>query len=109
MCSFTVKSGYQSSTLSGLINLYSTSPSAGSPYNTGSKPWNGPLGKMAASIMGDLMFQAPRRALSAAASARNQPVYSYLFTEPNKSAYGTYHTADVRFLFHLYLALSDGQ
>jgi acetylcholinesterase len=44
-----------------LLTLYPQNVSQGSPYDTGTKNALTPESKRIASIMGDLVFQAPRR------------------------------------------------
>ncbi|TFK25305.1 triacylglycerol lipase 3 [Coprinopsis marcescibilis] len=71
------------STISRLLELYPDVPTLGSPYGTGDELFDLPSSyKRLSSIMGDLVFQAPRRQWMDAASKLNVKSYGYLFTQP---------------------------
>ena len=75
--------------LTELVNAYPDNPALGSPFNTGNNTFGlNPSYKKASAIIGDVSFQAPRRAWMNAAASRGVAAYGYLFTqEPNAVAY----------------------
>ncbi|KAF8505634.1 extracellular triacylglycerol lipase precursor [Russula emetica] len=83
-----------------VMSLYPDDPSAGSPFNTGNETFGtGPGYKRGSAILGDMMFQAPRRHWSQTTSA---PSYAYIFTEPQTNsdpALGVYHSSELYYIF----------
>lgn len=85
----------------------------GSPYRPeleGAQPTDrffGPTDqfKCAASLVGDLFYQATRRSqLSAAISKNSAPVWSYLFAQPSPVTpalvpFGIYHSSDIPYVY----------
>jgi hypothetical protein len=79
-----------SSAITALIRFYPPTQSYGSPYNTGNVKYLFQQFKRASSLFGDLAFEAPRRALLAAANrwsgvdGAEMPVWSYQFSERSR-------------------------
>ncbi|KAI0284362.1 extracellular triacylglycerol lipase precursor [Russula aff. rugulosa BPL654] len=92
--------GALTSGLDKVTSLYPDDPSAGSPFNTGNETFGTGSGyKRGAAILGDMMFQAPRRHWSQTTSA---PSYAYIFTEPqpsNDPALGVSHASELYYIF----------
>ncbi|KAI0284358.1 Alpha/Beta hydrolase protein [Russula aff. rugulosa BPL654] len=92
--------GALTSGLDKVMSLYPDDPSAGSPFNTGNETFGlGPGIKRGFAILGDMMFQAPRRHWSQTTSA---PSYAYIFTEPQPSsdpALGVSHASELSYIF----------
>ncbi|TFK25315.1 triacylglycerol lipase 3 [Coprinopsis marcescibilis] len=71
------------SSINRLLELYPDVPALGSPYGTGDELFGLPSAfKQLSSILGDMMFQAPRRQWMDAASKHGVKSYGYLFTQP---------------------------
>ncbi|TDZ30198.1 Lipase 1 [Colletotrichum spinosum] len=67
-------------TVSTLIKMYSTNPSLGCPYNTGTAQFSsGVLDKMACSIFGDIVQIGPARMIAQTLARDGVPVYRYRF------------------------------
>ncbi|KAI0303270.1 esterase 1 [Russula brevipes] len=83
-----------------VVSLYSNDTSAGSPFGTGNETFGtGPGYKRGAAILGDILFQAPRRFWSRTAGA---PSYAYIFTDPQPNAdpaLGVYHSSELPYIF----------
>ncbi|KAF8505638.1 extracellular triacylglycerol lipase precursor [Russula emetica] len=83
-----------------VMSLYPDDPSAGSPFNTGNETFGTGSGyKRGSAILGDLLFQAPRRLWSQTTSA---PSYAYIFTEPQPGsdpALGIPHAGELPYFF----------
>jgi len=92
-----------------VISHYPHDPSAGSPFNTGNETFGTAPGyKRGSAILGDVLFQAPRRLWSQTASA---PSYAYIFTEPqlnSDAALGVPHASELPYFFQD-LAEKNGQ
>uniref|UniRef100_A0A8H7XNH5 Carboxylic ester hydrolase n=1 Tax=Psilocybe cubensis TaxID=181762 RepID=A0A8H7XNH5_PSICU len=66
-----------------ILRLYPDIPALGSPFNTGNQTFGlSSQYKRGAAILGDWIFQAPRRAMSTSLREQGIPVYGYQFTEP---------------------------
>ncbi|PPQ91811.1 hypothetical protein CVT25_000260 [Psilocybe cyanescens] len=66
-----------------ILRLYPDVPALGSPFGTGNNTFGlSSQYKRGAAILGDWIFQAPRRAMSTSLRAQGIPVYGYHFTEP---------------------------
>ncbi|KAL1708378.1 Alpha/Beta hydrolase protein [Schizophyllum commune] len=86
--------------------LYPEDPALGSPYGTGNETFFGAHFKRAASLYGDIHFQAPRRRYIAAAVAKGIPAWSYIWSQQPPGAEdweGVYHTSEIPYVF-----LNDG-
>jgi acetylcholinesterase len=116
-------------TVQSLVNLYSTDPSLGSPYNTGSQTFLlPPLYKQLAAIgtskfrfaarqrtdlidtAGDITFHAARRALQQASISNGIPSFGYIFAEPQPEAptmLGVTHGQDQPYPYSLCQGLSS--
>ncbi|QRV90072.1 carbohydrate esterase family 10 protein [Ceratobasidium sp. AG-Ba] len=87
-----------------LLAFYPDDISAGSPYGTGNETFGRAKEfKRIASLVGDLAFNAPRRAFIQQAAARRQKIWqrSYLFTQQSPSAppgWGVYHTLETTYI-----------
>ena len=69
-----------------LLDLYPDDPTLGSPYNTGNNTFGlSSQWKRGSAIVGDLSFQALRRAWINAAASQGVTTFGYLFTEPSAS------------------------
>ncbi len=67
-----------------LLVQYLGDPDLGSPFGTGNEMFGtGSLYKVVAAVLGDVMFQAPRRQWVQAAAAAGVPTYGYIFTDQN--------------------------
>ncbi|KDR73001.1 hypothetical protein GALMADRAFT_252397 [Galerina marginata CBS 339.88] len=74
---------------------YPSTPSEGSPYDTGDADELYPQYKRIASFQGDLTFQAPRRFFLQNLSGK-QKIWSYLNKKlKTASPFGSYHTSDL--------------
>ncbi|KAG8691648.1 hypothetical protein FRC08_010116 [Ceratobasidium sp. 394] len=85
-----------------LLSYYPADPSAGSPYNTGDDTFGKAAQyKRAASVIGDLVFDAPRRDFLQVATSLNVPVWSYQFAQTGIDApeYGAGHSFELQFVF----------
>ena len=70
-------------TVEQLLGLYPEDPAQGSPFGTGNETFGlSPAFKRASAFVGDVMFQAPRRAWVQTAVSQGVKVFSYLFTDP---------------------------
>ena len=70
-------------TVEQLLELYSEDPAQGSPFGTGNETFGlSPAFKRASAFVGDVMFQAPRRAWVQTAVSQGVKVFSYIFTDP---------------------------
>ncbi|KAF9555946.1 carotenoid ester lipase precursor [Agrocybe pediades] len=88
-----------------LWSLYPSTPSEGSPYDTGDDNALYPQYKRIASFQGDLVFQAPRRHFLQSISGK-QKIWSYLSKNLKavSGPYGSFHGADIQYgLFDDYL------
>jgi len=87
--------GVSNATLQILGQLYPSDPAQGSPFNTGTADAVTPQFKRIAAVVGDLIFQTPRRLLLQATSG-TQPAFAFLF-QRNKTTpiLGSFHSADV--------------
>ena len=66
-----------------ILALYPDEPALGSPFGTGNETFGlSPEFKQASAVVGDIMFQAPRRAWSQSASRFGVRNYAYLFSDP---------------------------
>ena len=64
--------------------MYLGDPNLGSPFGTGNETFGaGDLYKAPAAMIGDLVFQAPRRAWMEAAVKAGVPAYGYIFADQN--------------------------
>ncbi|CAE6459065.1 unnamed protein product [Rhizoctonia solani] len=86
-----------------LLNYYPTDPSAGSPYNTGNNTFGKAAQyKRAASVIGDLIFQAPRRDFLQEATKLGIPSWSYQFAQtglaPDSPELGVPHASEILFV-----------
>ncbi|KAJ2920605.1 hypothetical protein H1R20_g16490, partial [Candolleomyces eurysporus] len=90
-----------SAMLDQVLTLYPEDPSVGSPYGTGNELFGLPASyKRLSSIMGDLVFDAPRRMLSEAAAEARVKSYGYLFTHPQPDpSSGVLHGSEIQFVF----------
>ncbi|KAI0735219.1 extracellular triacylglycerol lipase precursor [Earliella scabrosa] len=69
-------------TVKRLMALYPADPAEGSPFGTGNETFGlSPAFKQASALIGDIMFQAPRRAWVQSATLQGVKVYSYLFND----------------------------
>ncbi|RXW11248.1 hypothetical protein EST38_g14607 [Candolleomyces aberdarensis] len=84
-----------------VLTLYPEDPSVGSPYGTGDELFGFPASyKRLASIIGDLVFDAPRRMLSEVAAKAGVKTYGYLFTHPQPDpSSGVLHSSEIQFVF----------
>jgi len=83
-----------------VMSLFPDDPSAGSPFNTGNETFGAGTGyKRGSAIIGDMLFQAPRRFWSQTTRA---PSYAYVFTEPQPRAdpaLGVFHSSELLHFF----------
>ncbi|ORY92403.1 Alpha/Beta hydrolase protein [Leucosporidium creatinivorum] len=93
-----------STAIAALVRFYPSTQSYGSPYNTGNVKYLFKQFKRASSIFGDLAFEAPRRALLAAANqwsgvdGGEMPVWSYQFSQRSEGEaeyLGVSHGAEI--------------
>ncbi|KAJ2921867.1 hypothetical protein H1R20_g15225, partial [Candolleomyces eurysporus] len=84
-----------------VLTLYPEDPAVGSPYGTGNELFGLPPSyKRHASILGDLVFDAPRRMLSEAAAHAGVKSYGYRFTQPqSEPSTGVVHGSEIQFVF----------
>ncbi|KAF8734832.1 Extracellular triacylglycerol lipase precursor, partial [Rhizoctonia solani] len=86
-----------------LLKFYPTSPTAGSPYGTGSETFGrGAQFKRASSVFGDYLFHAPRRDHLASATKFGVKSWTYILKESPlifPPQYGIGHGGDVPFVF----------
>ncbi|KAF1988345.1 lipase 3 precursor [Aulographum hederae CBS 113979] len=89
--------------ISGLLDVYPETPSAGSPFDSGNKYTVYPQFKRLAAILGDLTFILTRRIyLDAAESVAKIPTWSYLSSHlKDTSPLGTFHGSDLIYMFGL--------
>ncbi|KAI0028537.1 carotenoid ester lipase precursor [Vararia minispora EC-137] len=77
-----------------ILGLYSSDPTAGSPFDTGDANAITPEYKRMAAVLGDAFLQAPRRFLLRQRSGQ-QPSYAYLYSRFKSTPYlGAFHTSD---------------
>ncbi|CCO27147.1 extracellular triacylglycerol lipase precursor [Rhizoctonia solani AG-1 IB] len=86
-----------------LLNYYPTDPGAGSPYNTGNNTFGKATQyKRAASVIGDLIFEASRRDFLQAATKLGFPSWSYQFAQtgltPDLPELGVAHASEILFV-----------
>ncbi|CEL60879.1 hypothetical protein RSOLAG1IB_04118 [Rhizoctonia solani AG-1 IB] len=86
-----------------LLNYYPTDPGAGSPYNTGNNTFGKATQyKRAASVIGDLIFEASRRDFLQAATKLGVPSWSYQFAQtgltPDLPELGVAHASEILFV-----------
>ncbi|CAE6364370.1 unnamed protein product [Rhizoctonia solani] len=86
-----------------LLNYYPEDPGAGSPYNTGNNTFGKAAQyKRAASVIGDLIFEAPRRDFLQAARKLGIPSWSYQFAQtglaPDSPELGVPHASEILFV-----------
>ncbi|KAJ2916219.1 hypothetical protein MD484_g4211, partial [Candolleomyces efflorescens] len=93
--------GALETTTSKLLELYPADPAVGSPYRTGDELFGLPASyKRHSSILGDMIFEAPRRMLSQSAAKFGVRSYAYQFTDPQAIAgQGVYHTAEIPYVY----------
>lgn len=71
------------SVLDRVLNRYPADPKLGSPYGSGDELFGLPPSyKRVASILGDLVFDAPRRLFLQTAERQGVKSYAYQFTQP---------------------------
>jgi len=88
------------STLQLLLQQYPDDPAEGSPYGTGELYAVTPESKRVTSILGDVLFNAPRRFLSGICVRSDVPIWSYLFTTTQGTPfYGAAHATEVPFVY----------
>ncbi|KAJ3551617.1 hypothetical protein NM688_g4599 [Phlebia brevispora] len=91
--------------LNSLLALYPDNPALGSPYGTGNNTFSlNPGFKRVAAIVGDLAFQALRRAWIQAATKAGVKTYGYLFTQasaatPSQLFFGVQHESDIGYTY----------
>ena len=67
-----------------LLTLYPDDPTVGSPFGTGNETFGlSSQFKRASALLGDVSFQAPRRAWIQAAASAGVTTYGYLFADQN--------------------------
>ncbi|KAH7339643.1 Alpha/Beta hydrolase protein [Rhizoctonia solani] len=84
-------------------DYYPVDPSAGSPYNTGNNTFGKAAQyKRAASVIGDLVFEAPRRDFLQAATELGVSSWSYQFAQtglaPDSPELGVPHASEILFV-----------
>ncbi|THH27529.1 hypothetical protein EUX98_g6648 [Antrodiella citrinella] len=85
--------------IDGLLAAYPEDPSQGSPFNTGRLDAPTPQFKRIAALVGDMMFEAPRKAFLAATSGR-QDVWTYTYRRNKDVAVlGSAHIMDLFDMF----------
>ncbi|KAJ2916212.1 hypothetical protein MD484_g4180, partial [Candolleomyces efflorescens] len=84
-----------------VLTLYPDDPSVGSPYGTGNELFGEPPSyKRQSSVLGDLVFDAPRRMLSEVAANAGVKSYGYHFTHPQRQPpLGVSHGSEIQFIF----------
>ncbi|ELU39891.1 lipase I [Rhizoctonia solani AG-1 IA] len=85
-----------------LLKYYPAHPSAGSPYNTGNNTFGkASQYKRAASIIGDLVFDAPRRDFLQVATKLGVSAWSYQWAQAGLDLpeFGAAHSFDLAFVF----------
>ncbi|KAJ2916227.1 hypothetical protein MD484_g4190, partial [Candolleomyces efflorescens] len=84
-----------------VLELYPADPAVGSPYGTGDELFGLPASyKRHASLMGDTIFDAPRRMWSQAAAKFGVKSYGYHFTDPQGfPAAGVPHAAEIAYVY----------
>ncbi|BGP12869.1 hypothetical protein JCM10213v2_000786 [Rhodosporidiobolus nylandii] len=92
--------GAVSSLLEPILAFYPSSPSAGSPYNTGTETFGlSDNYKRLAAFVGDILFQAPRRHfLRETPKDFGEDSWNFIYTEPREGAegrMGVQHGADL--------------
>jgi carboxylesterase type B len=82
-----------------LLELYPEDVTQGSPFDTGDLYALAPQSKRIAAILGDEVFQAPRRAFMNQ-TKETQPTWGYAFRAfKNTPVIGSFHSADVSALY----------
>lgn len=82
-----------------LLELYPEDVTQGSPFDTGDLYALAPQSKRIAAMLGDMVFQAPRRAFLNQ-TKETQPTWSYAFRAFRDSpVIGSFHSADVSALY----------
>lgn len=81
--------------MQGLAEAYTSDPSEGSPFGTGTNFTLTPEYKRLAAFQGDYYFQAPRR-YSLAITSATQKVWSYLFRAQKYIGLGSFHESDLQ-------------
>ena len=67
-----------------ILTLYPDDPALGSPFGTGNETFGlSSQFKRASALLGDVTFQAPRRAWIQAAASAGVTTYGYLFADQN--------------------------
>lgn len=95
----TIFPGISSSQLDRLVELYPSDPSAGSPYDTGILNAITPQFKRIASILGDMMFQAPRRFFLQHTSQK-QNTWAFLSKRmKDLPDLGSVHSSDLQYIY----------
>ncbi|THH27887.1 hypothetical protein EUX98_g6289 [Antrodiella citrinella] len=88
-----------SAEINGLLTAYPEDPSLGSPFNTGLLNTPTPQFKRIAAFLGDMMFEAPRKAFVEAMSG-NQDVWTYMTRRrKNTAILGSAHVTDLFDMF----------
>ncbi|KAI0699606.1 carotenoid ester lipase precursor [Cerioporus squamosus] len=77
-----------------LLQLYPSDPAAGSPFDTGDANAFTPQFKRLAAVIGDWLFQAPRRLFLEKVSAK-RTVYNFLSARGNFPGLGDFHGSDL--------------
>ncbi|TFK88161.1 alpha beta-hydrolase [Polyporus arcularius HHB13444] len=86
--------GASPSDVNTLLELYSSDPAAGSPFDTGKANAFSPQFKRIAAMQGDWLFHAPRRLLLDKVSA-NQVAYNFMSARGNFPGIGDFHGSDL--------------
>ncbi|KAI6117842.1 sterol esterase [Pisolithus croceorrhizus] len=86
--------------MQGLAAVYTSDPSQGSPFESGSNYTLTPQYKRIAAFQGDFYFQAPRRYSLGIVSA-TQKVWSYLFRAQKYNGLGSFHESDLQEFYEL--------
>ncbi|CAE6470865.1 unnamed protein product [Rhizoctonia solani] len=89
-------------TVNELLKYYPADPSAGSPYNTGNNTFGKAAQyKRAASVIGDLVFDAPRRDFLQVATKLGVSAWSYQWAQTGLSLpeFGAAHSFELGFVF----------
>ncbi|KAI0036273.1 Alpha/Beta hydrolase protein [Vararia minispora EC-137] len=96
-----VKGGKTTSTVQTILSLYPADPADGSPFDTGAENAITPQYKRIAALLGDIVFQAPRRFFQASiGQAGEQKQWAYLSKRfKGTQLIGSYHQSDVSISF----------
>ncbi|KAL4079093.1 sterol esterase [Scleroderma citrinum] len=86
--------------MQGLAEAYTSDPSQGSPFGTGTNFTLTPEYKRLAAFQGDYYFQAPRR-YGVTITSATQNVWSYLFRAQKYNGLGTFHESDLQEFYEL--------